>query len=568
MKRIRRLAPPLLLLLVVAAAVIWFYQSRSKPTAEAAGSAFTQVVEARQGNISSNITVVGELEAVQSQTLSFSKMSGTAKLQSITVKAGNTVKAGQTLATIDPAPYKQALDQATSDVQAAEEKLAKLKAPASALDVAKADLAIAKAGVQQQQAADALDDLIHPDLAKLQAALANAQRTLAQAKADLAKLQADKADDDQLARLRDAEAKAADQYTRLANESTPASDASYRDRLLLAYNALANAQDARMTAEGQQKVDALKAQMQVTKTTAAVADAQQALADAQAGGDKLALARAQLAVKDADVALQTSKASRADLDRGVDATTLAAAQADVEKKKLALADAQATLTGATLTAPFDGTVLVSRLTTGSQVGPTTGVVTVANLQNLQVAASVDETSIRRVKAGQNTTITFDALSGQTFRGKVLSVPLEGALQGNVTVYEVPVSITGAESAPLLVGMTANVQIQVAQASNVVLVPTLALQEVNGKYQVLVPSAEEGGEPQARPVEVGLSDGTYTQIVSGLKAGDKILAQLSAAAGTNQNRQNQGQQGGFPGGAPPGGGVIIGPGGGAPPGAGR
>ena len=81
--------------------------------------------------------------------------------------------------------------------------------------------------------------------------------------------------------------------------------------------------------------------------------------------------------------------SRTKLDEGTDATTLAAAQADVDKKRLAVADAEAALAGATLVAPFDGTVLQTKATPGSLIGATSQILTVANLKNLQVVASVD-----------------------------------------------------------------------------------------------------------------------------------------------------------------------------------
>jgi len=129
------------------------------------------------------------------------------------------------------------------------------------------------------------------------------------------------------------------------------------------------------------------------------------------------------------------------------------------------------------------------------------------------------------------------LPGQTIRGRVTSVPLDGALQGNVMVYDVPISVTGLENQPLLVGMTANVQIQVAQATNVPVVPAYALQEVSGGYQVLVPnSTDPQAEPVAVPVKVGLNDGTNAQILDGLKVGDKVLAMMTART-TNNNARN-------------------------------
>jgi len=183
------------------------------------------------------------------------------------------------------------------------------------------------------------------------------------------------------------------------------------------------------------------------------------------------------------------------------------------------------------------------------VAADTAILTVANLSDLEVLASVDETTIRRVSTGQPAQITFDAVPGQTLQGQVGDVPLQGTLQGGVMVYEVPISLVGAERLPLLVGMTANVKIAVGQAENALLVPAMALQKANGMYQVLVPNTTDPlGQPEAVPVEVGLSDGSYTQIVRGLNDGDKVLVQM-AAAQSNTNFRGFGDIGG--GGPPPG-----------------
>jgi multidrug resistance efflux pump len=549
MKRIIR---PLVLILLLAAVVaggFWYYRNRSaSSTAVAASTNFTQVVDVTRGNLSATISVVGELDASESADLVFERMSDTAKLESLAVKAGNTVKAGQVLATIDPIPYQQVVDQAKSDLQAAEETLAELKAPTTALDIAKADLAIATAEYQGQQAQDALITLEQPDIAQLKANVADAQSALAQAQASVVAAKSDTAAQDQLAKLRNTETELTVEHGRLATENY--SDSFYQDRLQVAYNKMMDAVDTRVTAEVQAQVNTLKAQMQVRKAQQTLADAQKALADAQAGAKAsasaaLALAKAQLAVKDAEVALATAKDARAKLDEGADAVTLASAQADVDKKRLAVADAEAALVGTKLMAPFDGTVLQTNAAVGDVIAANTSILTLANLNNLQVLASVDETTIRRVSAGQPAQITFDAVPGQTLQGQVGEVPLQGTLQGGVMVYEVPISLVGAEKLPLLVGMTANVKIAVGQAENALLVPAMALQKANGMYQVLVPNTvDPAGQPEAVPVEVGLSDGSYTQIVRGLNDGDKVMVELSAAQSNTNANFRGGGGGGF------------------------
>jgi HlyD family secretion protein len=486
-------------------------------------------------------------------------MSGQAKLVKLDAKSGAAVKAGQVLATIDPAPYQQALDQAKSDLQAAQQKLADLKTPPTKLDIAKADLAIATAQSSVEQARYNLTLVQAPDVASLQSAVSDAQNSLA-----LAKLQQTLAEHDSSAKSERDLLYAVDWHQRRVDDLrslVTQGKANLEQTNLLAQEQLTvgetQANLARVQATRQLSLKA--AASAVAKAAATLADAQDALATAQAGGDKLALAKAQVAVQDAQVSLAVAQDARTTLDAGPDATTLAAAQADVDKKQLAVSDAQANLAGTTLPAPFDGTVLQMRVEAGDLIAANTLILTVANMKSLQVVASVDETTIRRVTAGQNATLTFDAVAGQTFRGKVVSVPLQGALQSNVMVYEVPVSLTGAENAPLLVGMTANVQIQVGQAANALLVPALALQQVNGAYQVLTPNDDPAGQPKVVAVEIGLSDGVNTQITKGLNVGDKVLVQYqTTTTGANQNNQNNQFQGGpppdFQGG--PGGGPVI------------
>ena len=527
----------ILLVLLMAVGGLLYYRNRNLPVSSAAAP-LSQVVAARQGNLSSNITIVGELDALQRENLTFSRMNGTAKLLRLDAKTGATVKAGQALAAIDPAPYQQALDQAKSALQAAEEKLADLKTPATKLDIAKADLAVAKTAQTLEQAKVDLAAVQSPDVLSLQTAVRDAQESLA-----LARLQQTVAEHDSLAKSERDMQYAADWHQRRTSElqalvSQGRANLEQSNLLIQEQKTLAEAQANLALIQANRQLSLQAAIAAIAKSEATLAEAQKALATAQGGGDKLALAKAQVAVQDAEVALSVARDSRTVLDAGADATVLAAAQADVDKKRLALSDAELDLAGTTLLAPFDGTVLKVNGMVGNLIGATTQVVSVADMKALQVLASVDETAIRRVAAGQTAQITFDAFAGQVFRGKVMSVPLQGALQGNVMVYEVPVSLTGTESLPLLVGMTANVQIQVGQVTNVVLVPALAVKQVNGMDTVLAPNEEADGQPVVVQVEVGLSDGVNTQIVRGLKAGDKVLVQYPASS-ANNNQNNRG-----------------------------
>ncbi len=279
-----------LMVLILAAAGgggYWIYQnqvaSSAKATAAASG-AYTQVVQVKKGTLDATVSVVGQLEAEQRASLAFEQMSDTTNLLTLAVQAGSAVTKGQTLATIDDAPYEQALDQANSDLLAAQETLEDLQTPATALELAKADVAVAKAKVQLQKAQDTLDDLLNPDIASLELKVASAKSALAKAQANVLSQEQTAATQAQLDKLIYAESTPTAEYNRLAGETY--SDAAYQDRLQLAYNKMMDAQDARVAYQLDSRSGAIQAQMSLRKAQANLADAEEALADAQAGGGR------------------------------------------------------------------------------------------------------------------------------------------------------------------------------------------------------------------------------------------------------------------------------------------
>jgi HlyD family secretion protein len=190
-----------------------------------------------------------------------------------------------------------------------------------------------------------------------------------------------------------------------------------------------------------------------------------------------------------------------------------------------------------MVAPFDGTVTSVGAKVGDLVSSATNVVTLADLSDLRVLATVDETDISGVQVGQDAQITFDSLPGRRFRGKVLEVPLESTLVQNVVSYKVPVSLTGIEGVSLKPGMTANLSLVVGRRQNVLLVSVLAVQQGDDGDVVLVQDAT-GGAAVSTPVELGLSDGTNVEVLRGLNEGDQVVVQYQTTT------QRTTQRGGF------------------------
>ena len=178
MKQISRILIIIIVVGAVAAGGYWFYQNRMINNVAAATTDFTQLVAVQQGDVDASISVVGELDAVQQADLSFDRMQGTTTLLSLDVGPGKEVQVGQVLATIDPAPYQQTLDQAESALQEAEQLLEDLQTPATELDLAQADLTIAEAWLELELARADLADLEAPDLTDLERSVRDAEENL------------------------------------------------------------------------------------------------------------------------------------------------------------------------------------------------------------------------------------------------------------------------------------------------------------------------------------------------------------------------------------------------------
>lgn len=541
-ERIKRLPKGIFVIVLVTVLAVGgaiVYRASGATGASAANVTYSEVVNVRQGSVSSSVSVVGQLEAVQSADLYFDKMTSSTKLLTLQVKAGNVVTAGQVLATIDPVTYQQAVDQAESNLQSAQEKLADLQEPATAVEIAKADVAIAQAETDVRQAQLALANVAKPDNSTWENALKLAELNL-----QIAQLQSDLAQHDSTAKTERDLLYAVDWHARKISDLQDL--VAHGQANLEQTNQVATEEEALAKATADLAVAQVKRQASLATASANLAAAKEALksaqadlATAQAGGATLTEAKARLTVQSAEVALATAKSNKADLVAGADAVTLAAAKADVDKKRLSLADAQTALAATKLTAPFAGKALQTNATVGNVIGASTKILTMADLATLQVSASVDETTIKKLTQGQPATVTFDALAGTTITGTVGEIPLQGTLQNSVMVYQVPVTLPGADKLPLLVGMTANVRIQSGSAQNALLVPATAITRSSSGYTVMKVGADgTAASATSAQVEIGISSGTYTQITKGLSIGDKVVVK-STATTTTQNQQRGG-----------------------------
>jgi multidrug efflux pump subunit AcrA (membrane-fusion protein) len=141
-----------------------------------------------------------------------------------------------------------------------------------------------------------------------------------------------------------------------------------------------------------------------------------------------------------------------------------------------------------------------------------------------------------VAEDQVVNITADAHPGKQFQGKVVQIATAGVNASNVVTFEVKIEVLSENKALLKPEMTANVEIIVARKDEALLVPSDAVVRRKGGRFVTV---ADGLARKEEKVEVGLSNGTQTEIVSGLAEGQTIIVQKSGS----QSRWNARQPGG-------------------------
>ena len=216
------------------------------------------------------------------------------------------------------------------------------------------------------------------------------------------------------------------------------------------------------------------------------------------------------------------------------------AKEQVASSKENVQKAQTNLGYATITSPIDGTVISKSVEEGQTVAAsfnTPELFTIAkDLTNMQVVANVDEADIGGVKEGDRVTFTVDAYPDETFEGIVKQVRLEATTTNNVVTYEVVISAPNADL-KLKPGLTANVTIYTQERSGVLSVANKALRftptkETVGKDMKIVDCKGKNKvwtlsdkTLTAHPVTIGQTDGVHTEIIKGIKKGQKIVTEI-------------------------------------------
>ena len=216
---------------------------------------------------------------------------------------------------------------------------------------------------------------------------------------------------------------------------------------------------------------------------------------------------------------------------GVDTAKLKQARAQVAQSQASLKQLEEQLNYTTILAPMDGEILSRDVEKGDAVssilvlGSTaTLVMTVGDTTEVYVQGKVDEADIAHVYLGQQARIKVESFRDRVFNGKVTKIAPMGVEKDNVTTFEVRVSIsnTGGE---LKANMTANAEILLDEHKGVLTVPENAvLYDAQKNASVEIPDKTQKEGKRKVPVTVGLSNGSVTEITSGLKEGQQVVLQ--------------------------------------------
>jgi len=316
----------------------------------------------------------------------------------------------------------------------------------------------------------------------------------------------------------------------------------------------------------QVKAGQVVAQIDPALFQATVTQAEGDLASAQA-----ALELARVNAKRTQELFARKTSSQADLDQAL--ANLHQAEANVKIKQGALDKAKADLEHCTITSPIDGVVISRNVDVGQTVAASLQAPVIFQIENdltkMQIDSNVAEADVGVVDVGQDVDFTVDAFPMRTFHGKVVQVRNAPITVQNVVTYDTVIGVSNPDL-KLKPGMTANVSIIVAHKDNVLQIKNAALRyrpadATSGEMGSRSPAPAgsrggagrerrtgertvyvlPGGQPKPVQIKTGISDGVLTEVVEGLKEGDRVvtaeLSSKSAAPSTPANPFSGGQR---------------------------
>ncbi len=478
----------------------------------ASASVIIQQVKVVRAPLSVDVTGSGTVSPTNTVTL---KVKGSGDIRVISVKAGDVVKQGKALISLDATDAYRALQTAKVNLETAQLELDKIKEPADTVQVLQL----------KNQIADAQQAIKDQDLA-----VANAKRVLFNAGLQaLPEVQMTSSQPPTIT----------GSYLGTTEGQIKVTTYMTGDGLHFLATGLANGQGVASLTTPQPLGDSglyitfgtLDAQPNwiisiPNKAASSYLSAYTSYQNALATRDKT------------DASEQGSLAQlQAQLDKlmaGADALDIRAKELAVAQRQNEVADAQAQLADYTVFAPFDGIIAGITAEVGDSVGPSTSLGTI--ITDKKVAEiSLNEADISKVSVGQKATLTFDALQGVKLKGTVAQIDTLGSTTQGVVTYKVEIVFDN-EEGDIKPGMTVNADIEIDHKDDVLVIPNEAIKRVKGKTYVEVPSGSSASSTAQVEITTGLSNDTQTEVVSGLDEGALVVIRRRTVASTSGSAQ--------------------------------
>jgi HlyD family secretion protein len=235
------------------------------------------------------------------------------------------------------------------------------------------------------------------------------------------------------------------------------------------------------------------------------------------------------AQKNYELALNKQNVSKAQVT--VLKAKIAQSQGQLSRDRANLKQLEEQLSYTDIESPIDGVVLSRNVEMGDAVSSilvlgssATLVMTLGDTSQVYVKGKVDESDIGKVYLGQPARIKVESFKDKTFNGVVTKISPMGVEKDNVTTFEVRASINN-PGGELKAEMTANAEIILEEHKNVLQIPEGAIiydKDKKASVEVPEPSAKDGKKKMA--VNIGISNGAKTELLSGLKEGDQVVLQ--------------------------------------------
>lgn len=477
--------------IVIAAALL--LTACTRPGADTTG-ATQRSATLNTGSLTATVSATGNIQPEAEVRLNFQS---TGTVAEINVKVGDRVKKGAQIAKLDTTDLELGVTQAQASLEQAKNTLANADTAIeqgrgqvliattgyskTVFSVRSADVVAAQAAydaavasLQKVQAGPTRDDLATAD-----AALRNAETAVKQAQTAY----------DVAFRFNPAAIGAHPAATQLETATNNLNSARAQ------YDKAAKGADAAQLAAARQQVESARANLERTKNPTLQFDSDQALAQ---------IDQAQLQVKNA----QAQKKN---------------AETQVRLAELQVKQAERRLSQAILTAPVDAIV--------SQVGVDIGEASASQLPPFtlvddslyHIDITVDEIDIAKIKVDQDVVVTLDSLPGVEVKGAVERIAPTSTTINGVVSYSVRVLVEKSTEAQLRTGMTANASIVLDRRENVLLAPNWAVRRDRQSGKAFLTFKTGDTTSEEREIKLGLRNDTSSEILTGAKTGDIVVA---------------------------------------------